>query len=314
VPCFFPRTGYRSSVVNPTGLRSTVWKASQSHFGETFPVPCGRCIYCRVKNSRETAIRVAHEAQLYEQNCFVTLTYAPEHLPEFGSLNYDHPVTFMKDLRARVAYQEQKWRLEHRPIRSFGCAEYGEKKSRPHYHLILFNYDFPDKVFFKKHNGNDYFTSWILKELWPYGHSIVTRFTYETGAYVSRYVTKKITGPKAEKHYRGVDPRSGVEGPILPERSVCRSLRPGLGAYWLEKYMGDVYPRDEVVMQGRTMRPPKYYDLKYSVENVEDYIRLKNLRKERSLEAVPLTRKRLSQLHDVAKLKFRKYERGYEKL
>ena len=31
------------------------------------------------------AARISNEASLYEKNCFITLTYAPEYLPEGGT-------------------------------------------------------------------------------------------------------------------------------------------------------------------------------------------------------------------------------------
>jgi len=38
------------------------------------------------------------------------------------------------------------------------------------------------------------------------------------------------------------------------------SLKPGVAKNWLLKYHTDVYPRDEVILRGKKMRPPKYYD------------------------------------------------------
>ena len=97
-------------------------------------VPCGRCMGCRLEKSRQWAVRCVHEAKFYEDNCFVTLTYAPEHLPKDGSLNRKHVQDFIKRLRRR---------LDDRKIRVFYCGEYGDKLRRPHYHLCLFNCDFP---------------------------------------------------------------------------------------------------------------------------------------------------------------------------
>lgn len=38
------------------------------------------------------------------------------------------------------------------------------------------------------------------------------------------------------------------------------SLKPGLAKGWYEKFKKDVYPSDTVVLRGKRMRPPKYYD------------------------------------------------------
>lgn len=38
------------------------------------------------------------------------------------------------------------------------------------------------------------------------------------------------------------------------------SLKPGIGRGWFDKFYTDVYPRDEVVVRGKAMRPPRYYD------------------------------------------------------
>lgn len=40
------------------------------------------------------------------------------------------------------------------------------------------------------------------------------------------------------------------------------SLRPGIGAGWFARYWRDVYlARDGVVREGKTIRPPRYYDI-----------------------------------------------------
>lgn len=49
-------------------------------------IPCGRCSGCRLERSRQWAIRCCNEAKMYQDNAFLTLTYAPECLPEGGTL------------------------------------------------------------------------------------------------------------------------------------------------------------------------------------------------------------------------------------
>ena len=101
------------------------------------------------------------------------------------------------------------------------------------------------------------YTSAILNELWSFGFSTIGDVTFESAAYVARYVMKKITGDKAESHYQG----------RVPEYTTM-SRRPGIGKPWFEKFGSDVYPADEVVIRGGIVcQPPKYYDSLYDVDN-----------------------------------------------
>lgn len=38
------------------------------------------------------------------------------------------------------------------------------------------------------------------------------------------------------------------------------SLKPGIAKNWYLQFKDDVYPADYVVLRGKKMRPPKYYD------------------------------------------------------
>jgi len=38
------------------------------------------------------------------------------------------------------------------------------------------------------------------------------------------------------------------------------SRRPGIGLPWLEKYGNDTYSKDEVILRGKKMKPPRAYD------------------------------------------------------
>lgn len=69
---------------------------------------------------------------------------------------------------------------------------------------------------------------------------------------------KKITGSRAKDHYTVVDP-DGVVHQLVPEY-VTMSLNPAIAKGWYESYSNDVYPSDFVVLRGKKMKPPKYYD------------------------------------------------------
>jgi hypothetical protein len=166
-------------------------------------------------------------------------------------------------------------KFSHIPIRFFHCGEYGDENQRPHYHAIIFGFDFPDKQVWKESfNGDHYYVSDTLNKLWGKGYCIIGNVTFESAAYVARYIVKKVTGEDAEEHYKCVDPDTGELFNIKPEY-ITMSRRPGIGKTWFDKFKSDVYPSDFVVLRGKKMRPPKYYDDLYSQhEDSEiDYIK-----------------------------------------
>lgn len=248
MPCYKPLQANYS--VRPDGKKSIRFSNVQAQLFEfghkfckefSFSIPCGKCMGCRLERSRQMAVRCMHEAQMNYYNCFLTLTYSEKNLPKDGSLNKKHVQDFLKRLR---------FKYSDKTIRVYYCGEYGERLSRPHYHVILFNHDFSDKKFFKKQLGCNYYVSDELEKLWTHGHCIIGDLTFESAAYVARYCTKKITGKDAEKHYGG----------RLPEFAQG-SLKPGIGKTWLDKYgFSDVFSHDEVVMRGVKCKPPRYYD------------------------------------------------------
>lgn len=217
-----------------------------------------------------------HEASLHEDNCFVTLTYDAEHLPADMSLDVRHWQLFAKRLRKRVG-----------PFRFFHCGEYGENFARPHYHAIIFGYDFPDKVYFKGDGETKVYTSDLLDSLWQLGHSLIGAVTFESAAYVARYVTKKVTGEAAHDHYFRVSDVDGSLVPVSPEYSTM-SRRPGIAADWFRKFGNEVYPSDEIISRGFSSRPPRYYDnlLEVTDSTVFDMVKRKRIVRARELLSV----------------------------
>lgn len=265
MPCYHPMTAYRSrSGRNPeTGLWPITFNVKEGYLDKSLTVPCGKCIGCRLERSRQWAIRCVHEASLYQNNCFITLTYDDKHIPDCKADQAKVPwkedyVLFMKKLRKR--YGEG--------IRFFHCGEYGEQFQRPHHHACLFNFDFEDKVLWSVRNGVRLFRSDALQKLWPYGYSTIGEVTWESAAYVARYVVKKITGDKAEAHYGG----------RVPEY-ITMSRRPGIGKPWFDKYKSDVLSGDKIIVRNDLIvRPAKYYDNQYDKTNHLQMERIKRKR------------------------------------
>ena len=191
MPCYKPLRGYRSNTKTQTGKRSIVFNPRHGFIDQPQDVPCGQCIGCRLERSRQWAIRIVHESQMHEQSYFLTLTYNNEFLPKTGSLQKADVQLFMKRLRKKFG----------KGIRYYYCGEYGEKFHRPHYHLIIFGCEFPDKILWKIERGNRLWISEDLNKLWKKGYCSIGMVTFESAAYVARYVTKKITGKQANQHY-----------------------------------------------------------------------------------------------------------------
>ncbi len=222
-------------------------------------VPCGQCIGCRLERSRQWAIRCMHEAAEHPENAFVTLTYSAEHLPTGATLVKKDFQDFIKRLRERI---------EPKRLRYYHCGEYGEENSRPHYHALIFGHDFEDKILWRKQNEQNLYVSAILNEVWGKGHTSIGDVTFKSAAYVARYIMKKITGEDAQNHYQVLDGETGEVHDRLPEYTTM-SRRPGIGKTWFDKYKGEVLPRDEVIVNGKRVKPPKFYDAQVSEAELE---------------------------------------------
>lgn len=108
-------------------------------------------------------------------------------------------------------------------------------------------------------SGYQLYRSKTLEELWTQGFSSIGNVTPQTAAYCARYVVKKLSGDKADVAYRKVDLRTGEEVDVEPDFGHM-SLKPGIGSGFVEKYYKEIYRGDHVVVEGRKVPPPRYYD------------------------------------------------------
>lgn len=206
-------------------------------------------------------MRCLHEAQLHSVNSFLTLTYDDTNLPPTGSLNYRHYQLFMKRLIKHAGPNR---------VRFYMCGEYGEETFRPHYHACIFGFQFADQQLLKRTSaGSKLYTSKTLERLWPYGLSSIGEVNFDSAAYVARYCMKKVTGQPAKSHYERIMPDTGEVIQLKPEFNKM-SLKPGIGKLWYDKFKKDIFPHDYAVINGKEVKPPKYYDKLYMRENPED--------------------------------------------
>ncbi|UPW41250.1 replication initiator protein [Sigmofec virus UA08Rod_4769] len=159
-------------------------------------------------------------------------------------------------------------------IRCMHCGEYGEKYGRPHHHAILFGFQFPDLTPIYE-NGKKYYTSAILTKLWPFGIHRIGECTYNSCAYVSRYVTKKMNCSNSNEYYNGRKPEY-----------VTYSTKPVLGANYFLKNHEEIVNCQEISVYADKLykcHMPKSYDNLYKKINKDKYEQMKEERVKNAL-------------------------------
>lgn len=303
--CFKPLLAYRGEADKIFFYKKQKFRYKKLFYKAEFKLPCGQCINCRLERSRQWAVRCLHEAKLHDSNCFITLTYSDEFRPEGDQLHLPHFQLFMKKLRKKYG----------NGIRYFHCGEYTPINKYPHYHACIFGFDFDDRVYFKTtKSGSKLYTSKKLEKLWTFGYSSVGDVTFESAAYVARYICDKVTGKNAEKHYLDnmgfLDKDTGELIARVPEYTTM-SRRPGIGSSFYDSLFSDIYPRDEVIIRGKSMQPPRYYDAKLKEADPGLFEIIKASRVENALKfSADNTVERLSDREKVATAKLRLFSRS----
>lgn len=257
-------------------------------------LPCGQCIFCRLRKSLEWTVRCWHEYRMTSKGVFLTLTYDDDHLPcldgtRIGTLRYNDFQLFAKRLRQKVG-----------SFRFLMCGEYGSHGTRrPHYHAILFGLTLDDLQPWKREPTYVLYRSKTVESAWQNGFCTVGEIEPSCINYVCRYNLKKVTGAKADDWYQGRTPEF-----------LRMSLKPGIGAGWLSHFQDDVYKldyitdeviRDSVRYNGHDVRPPRYYDK--LLARTDDWSAVViQMAREQFAESQPLpTYDELNRLESVAK-------------
>jgi len=141
--------------------------------GNYIPVPCSKCPPCMKRRTSGWSYRLVKEGERSKSALFVTLTYDTQHVPitEKGFMNLDKTDVqkFFKRLR----------KLSNEKLKYYVCGEYGTKKMRPHYHIILFN---ADKYMVHK--------AWMINNK-SLGSIYIGQVNEASIGYTLKYMTKK---------------------------------------------------------------------------------------------------------------------------
>lgn len=276
-------------------------------------IPCGKCIGCRLDYSRSWADRMMLELETAKKAIFVTLTYRNQfaHATEYEyatapddcyfpigqgeRLDGSHllmPVSFTLDKRDFQLFMKRLRRnklFEGVKLRFYAAGEYGESTYRPHMHFILFGVgldDIPDLHSFGVNEfGQTYYLSDTFARIWRNGFVLLSDVSWQTCAYVARYVTKKLGNDVLMRDYLNQ----------IPEFSLM-SRKPGIGREYLAQHP-DCLDLESVNIStpdgGRKISIPRYYyrQLSYESENnplynPEKYDNIRATRRELSNDAL----------------------------
>lgn len=145
---------------------------------------CGVCYECKKERARNWTYKLWLESKNYEidNNCFLTLTYKDTELDKEKSLRKKHLQDFIKRLRKNLNLSNIKY---------FGAGEYGEKKGRAHYHLIILGYR-PDDLYIMRNTRSKknkiLYGSETIKKLWGKGRITVQPFAKNEVGYLTLYI------------------------------------------------------------------------------------------------------------------------------
>jgi hypothetical protein len=260
-------------------------------FSQRLQLRCRVCAACRSTHATMWATRLHHELSEHDTSSFITLTYSDQFLPEGGTLDHRHIQLFLKRLRFEIK----------KPIRYFVAGEYGDKTQRPHYHMIVYGYDFPDKTPSAIGKGGHIrYSSSSLERLWGMGLCDVGTVTDKSMSYVAYYNVKRLSDDNAMgKDLRArdfVDLQTGLITRRKPE--YCRmSLRPGIGSNWFAKYKNEIH-KGFLTLDGSNRAIPAFYLRKLKELFPDEYEQFILTREERMAKFPPLSAQRLDQLHD----------------
>lgn len=263
VPAWHPRPRFErdeaTRQLRRVDDRSLVFSPHDGFVDKPIELPCGRCIGCVQQRASEWALRCEHEARLWRDNWFITLTYEEGTLPPEGSLVPKDLQDFWKRLR------------KDRPgLRYFACGEYGETFGRPHYHALVFNWA-PEVSWRQELHGKRLiYKCPELEATWGLGKTHLAPFSGAAAQYVANYVRKNFSVGGARVDW----------GPLVPPFQTM-SRRPGIGSQFVKRFMRDMYPAGFVTRPGGSKRrTPRYYDLVVERESPRMYRRVKRARAE----------------------------------
>jgi len=192
---------------------------------EPIQVPCGKCLTCLSNKRKDWSIRIMNEHRHSMGSMFVTLTYNDRYIPDDAQLRKEDLQKYFKRLRKQLGQR----------IRYYAVGEYGTKRARPHYHILLFNVSTQDETKIRN--------AWSL-EGDPLGIVHIGAVNSASIVYCLKYVVQ----PEQKKHK------------VRPFALMSRSY--GIGGMYLTDAVCDWHRTTEanyMRVDGKYARLPRFY-------------------------------------------------------
>lgn len=226
--------------ISPLSLPRPNGKGNQ----DRITVPCGKCPACLTNRRNDWAVRLKIEHKHATSSYFITLTYDENNIRynefvdlETGEIRYQ-PTVVKSDLQKFI-----KRIRKYSECRYYAVGEYGTHTRRPHYHILLFNYDVNEL--------------YRLQSSWPFGFIQIGTISDNSIMYVCKYHVNRTDYPEHAN----------------PSFALM-SRRPGIGAIYGNKMFEfhDGYDKYYYPDHGGVKRRlPRYLrDKIYSKESIEN--------------------------------------------
>lgn len=222
------------------------------HFQNDMPVlmrvPCNHCSECIRAKQDEWFFRGVIEFLHYKKSggatYFVTLTYNDEHLPYLSIVSRSsgevlqvvkcfsarHIRNFVKYFRQLLKTNGYEWK----GMKYLVCSEFGEKKGRPHYHILIhLPFKLPINTLIR-----------LLRQAWPNGFISRSQQGFEIVShkgirYVMKYIAKDMDFYKQSAWFGSDD--------VDTESEEFKDAQP---RHWQSMHYGESFI-DDVILKSR---------------------------------------------------------------
>ncbi len=247
IPCY-----YNSLSREPISFTRPKGSSNDSIGWNKISVPCGKCIGCKLDHSRDWVCRLLMEYDINSTGIFLTLTYDDTKRLTYSLVKKDVQ-NFLK--RLRKFYKNIKFKY-------YVAGEYGPSTFRPHYHMILFGYDFFDNDLIKI--SKSIFSHRILSKLWGNGNIRFSFISKENIAYCTHYCLKK-----ADLSFQR--PSDLTRFGLVNEFQLCSKF---LGLDYFNLHKDDILKNNGIIyFNGISYSLPRYFYRKLIDEGSADSIR-----------------------------------------